>query len=179
MAGFRVGPALALCLWLGCRRVFEYFLVDGHHFDVCGGFAVDDALLVDLGPAETEEEALDGDLGVGGGGGEALGLVGGHGPELRCAGGCGWLGEAAVHGDDGLTAVEYLVSRGAEEVVVVGESRLHAGLFDGKQRDEAAFFRSGPHGLRWGEVAELGGADGAGQAGRRGERDADLVLMRR
>ncbi len=56
----------------GGGRVFESLLIDGHHLDVGCGFAVDDALLVDFGPAEAEEEPLDGDLGVGGGGGEVL-----------------------------------------------------------------------------------------------------------
>jgi hypothetical protein len=55
-----------------------------------------------------------------------------------------------------------------EQVVVVGEPRLHAGLRDGEQDDEAAFFGCGPDGLGWGEVAELRGAYGAGETGRLG-----------
>lgn len=76
------------------------------------------------------------------------------------------MGEAATHSNDGLAIVEDHVARGAEQVVVVGQASLHAGLVDGKQGDEAAFFGGGPHGLGWGEVAVGGGADGTGQAGR-------------
>lgn len=147
-------------------RIFESFLVDGHHLDVGGGFSVDDALLVYLGPAEAEEEALDCDLGVGCGGGEVFGLVGGHGPEFGCA--VVGLGETLPHGDDGLAAISYMVAGVAKKVVVVCETGLHARLFDWEQRNEAAFFGRGPYSLRWGEVAHFGGADGAGETGRRG-----------
>ena len=92
---------------------------------------------------------------------------------------CGGLGEAATHGDDGLAAREYLVSRDAEEIVVVGEACLHARLFDGEEGDEAAFFGGGPDGLGRGEVAELGGADGAGETGRGRQCDLDFFLMGR
>ena len=61
----------------------------------------------------------------------------------------------------------------------MGEAGLHAGLFDREKSDEAAFFGGGPDGLGWGEVAELGGADGAGQAGRGRQRDLDFLQMLR
>jgi hypothetical protein len=109
---------------------------------------------------------LNGDFGVGSGGTEAVGLVGGHGPEFGCAGIGGRLGETLTHRDDCLASVEGVVSRVPKEVVVVGEASLHAGLFDGEEDDEAAFFGCGPYGLGWGEVAELCRSDGAGEAGR-------------
>jgi hypothetical protein len=43
-------------------------------------FAVEDALLVDIGPAKTEAEALDGGAGLRGDLGEAFGLFGCEGP---------------------------------------------------------------------------------------------------
>jgi hypothetical protein len=161
-----VGHFVQGFLRIGCGVVFEPLLVDGHHLYVRCGLAVQDAFFVDLGPAEAKEQALYCDFGIGCGCGEALGLVGSHGPELGCTRGGGRLGEAAAHGNDRLTPAEYLVSGGAEEVLVVGQAGLHPRLFDGEEGDEAALFGGGPYGLGWGEVTELGRADGAWQAGR-------------
>ena len=145
-------------------------------FGVGCGFAVDGTLLVDFGPAKSEEQALDGNLGVGRGGGESFGLLVGHGPEFGRATSSGGLGEALMHCEDGLASAEDLVSRGSEEVIVVREAGLHAGLVDGKKADEIAFLSSGPDGLGWGEVAELSRSDGAREAGRAREGYLKLIL---
>ena len=56
-------------------RVFEAFLVDRPHAFVGFDFALDEGLLVDVGPAEAEAEALDGVAGVGRCLREAVGLL--------------------------------------------------------------------------------------------------------
>jgi len=155
--------------------IFEAGLVDVHHAFVGFVFAVDEGLFVDVGPAEAEAEALDGVVGFGGGLGEAVGLRGGHGPGKQGTAGR-WPGEALLHGGDGVAAAVDAFAAVGEELVVVREAAVHACLLDGQERDEGTLLGGSPDGLGGSEVAQLGGADGARQAGRGGEQEVDFAF---
>lgn len=58
-----------------------------------------------------------------------------------------------AHGNNDLAIVEHHVARSAQQVVIVGEPGLDAGLFDGQKSNKATFFGSSPDRLRWGKVA--------------------------
>ena len=77
-------------------RIFELCLVHGHHVDVGLAFVVGDALFIDVGPAEAEEQTLDRDLGLAGALPKAVRLFWSQSPivgETICA----WSGEAIAH----------------------------------------------------------------------------------
>src|ERR1019366_5776851 len=88
---------------------FESCLVHGHHVDVGFAFAAGDALLVDLGPAEAEEQALDGGPGLAGSLAKAIGFFGSQGPAIGFSLFSGFC-EATAHGGDIVAAVGDSVS---------------------------------------------------------------------
>src|ERR1700734_1095323 len=131
--------------------------------------------LVDIGPAQPEAQALDGVAGVGGNLGESVGLRRCHGPgEVGAAG--GGVGEALLHGGDSAAVAVDVFAVGSEQLVVVREARVHAGLLDGKKGDKGRLFGGSPDGLGRGEGAHLRGAYGAWKTGGLGKNQINFAL---
>src|SRR5581483_4118127 len=175
-----MGPRCDCGLLDGVLIVFEAFLIHAHHSLVGAGLAGEDALLVDIGPTQTEAETLDGGASVGGDLSETFGLFGGEGPNGGAGGGCcaaRAFGEAELHGADGAAGVIEVLAAICEQIVVMRKTGIHAGLLDGKKADEAWLFGGGPDGFGGSEVALAGGADGTGNAGREAESDTNAALL--